>query len=86
MARKPTLKPVEAMEMRLMRESGVTIKDAAAYAGVSEWVAIRELRKLRKKLGPEKFKSDAGRHRARAHTFVNNASSQNPTPNTVDNS
>lgn len=79
MARKPTLSLQEAMELRLNREAGVTVKDAAALAGVSEWVAFRELRKLRKKLGPEKFRgahADAARHRARAHTFVNNVSSQ----------
>lgn len=73
------------MQIRLMRESGVSVEDAAEYHGVSVWVAFRELRKLRKKLGPEKFKgplADKARQRARSQTFVNNASSQNTTPNT----
>jgi len=85
MARKPTLSPAEAMELRLMRESGVSIKDAAGYFQVSEWVAFRELRKLRKKLGPENFRGEfaqKSRQRARAQTFVSNASLRNPTSNT----
>src|SRR5512142_19956 len=76
MARKPTLSPSEAMELRLMRESGVSVKDAAGLAGVSETTALRVLKKLRQKLGPERFKGHLehqSRQRARAHTFVNNA-------------
>jgi predicted DNA-binding protein (UPF0251 family) len=76
MARKPLLKPVEAMELRLMRESGVSVKEAAAYFGVSEWTALRALRKLRMKLGMEKLPN---RQRARAQTFVSNASCRNLT-------
>jgi IS30 family transposase len=84
MARKPTLSLSEAMQLRLNREAGASVKEAAALAGVSEWTAFRELRRLRKKLGPEKFKgaqAHAARQRARAQTFVNNVSSQNLTPN-----
>lgn len=84
--RKPTLKPSEAMELRLMREAGVSVKDGAAFFGVSVATAMRALASLRQKLGPEKFgnNSAAARmagQRARSHLFVNSDNSQNLTPN-----
>ena len=63
-----------------MRESGVSVKDAAGLVGVSETTALRTLKKLRQKLGPEKFKGHLehqSRQRARWQTFVSNASSHN---------
>lgn len=70
---KPTaLKPVDRMEMRLMRESGVTVKECAGYYDVSVATAMRVLAELRKKLGPENFKDSAvpsARQRARCHLY-----------------
>ena len=59
-----TLTTRDEFEMRLMRESGVTVKDCAAYFGVSMATAFKALARLRKKLGPEKLPN--GR-RARSH-------------------
>jgi hypothetical protein len=86
MARKANLKPIEAMELRRNREAGVPVKVAAAQAGVSVATAMRELAKLRKMLGPERFAADTpaynARQRARAHLYANTANSQKPTSNT----
>jgi hypothetical protein len=85
MSRAPALRPVDRMEMRLMRESGVELKDCASYFGVSVATACRVLADLRKKLGPEKFKGSQARHaeqRARAHLFVSNAREE---PNNLNN-
>lgn len=60
----PKLKSVDKFEMRLQREAGVSVKDVAAFAGVSVATAMRALAELRKKLGPERLKN--GR-RARAY-------------------
>lgn len=72
--------------MRRYRESGVSVKNVAAMAGASVATVMRELAKLRKKMGPEKFSKETdGRHaghRARAHLFAHTANSQNPTSNT----
>jgi|ERR1700722_10640331 len=73
------LKPVERMEMRLMREAGATVKEVAGYFGVSVATAMRVLAHLREKLGPEKFKGKDARHheqRARSHLY-SAATSQN---------
>lgn len=68
--RKAILKPSDRMELRLMREAGVPIKDAAAYFHVSTATAMRVLAELRQQFGPEKFKALEGRQRARAHLFT----------------
>lgn len=59
-----------------MREAGVSVRDCASYAAVSEATAMRALANLRKLLGPEKFTGTQARHarqRARAHLFLNSA-------------
>lgn len=78
------LRPVDKMEMRLMREAGAKVKDCAGYFGVSIPTAMRALAELRKRLGPEKFtgtQAHRAKQRARAHLFVSNASEEpnNPT-------
>ena len=45
----------DRFELRQLREAGVSVKDAAAYKGVSVATAMRALAELRRKLGPEKF-------------------------------
>lgn len=57
------LRPVDKMEMRLMREAGVTVKDCAGYFGVSVPTAMRALADLRRRMGPEQF---TGREACRA--------------------
>lgn len=72
MSRPPAIRPVDAMEMRLMREAGVPVRQCASYYDVSVATAMRVLRELRKRLGPEKFTGGEARHarqRARAHLF-----------------
>lgn len=76
MSRHAALRPVDCMEMRLMREAGVSVKDCASYFNVSVATAMRVLADLRQKLGPENYGGPANRHarqRARAHLFVSNA-------------
>jgi predicted DNA-binding protein (UPF0251 family) len=51
----PSLTVRDKFELRQLRESGVTVKDAAAYMNVSMATAMRALAELRKKLGPEKL-------------------------------
>jgi hypothetical protein len=68
--RKAIMKPADRMEMRLMREAGVSIKDAAGYFNVSMATAMRVLADLRTKLGPENFKARDSRQRARAHLYT----------------
>lgn len=84
--RKAIERRLEPIDMRRYRESGVSVDEVAAMAGVSVATAMRDLAKLRKKMGPEKFSKEyQGRqagHRARAHLYTQRASSQNPTPNT----
>ena len=70
------LKPSDRMELRLMREAGVSIKDACAYFEVSVATGMRILADLRKKLGPEKLPR---RQTARSHLYTSQNSSQNPT-------
>lgn len=79
MSRQAALRPVDRMELRLMRESGVEVRDCAAYFNVSLATACRVLADLRKKLGPEKFKGTQARHaeqRARSHLYASNANSR----------
>lgn len=67
------LRPVDKMEMRLMREAGAKVKDCAGYFSVSIPTAMRALAELRKRLGPEKFTGrEAWRaeHRARSHLYT----------------
>lgn len=81
MSKPAALKPVERMEMRLMRESGVEVRDCASYFNVSLATACRVLADLRKKLGPEKFKGTQARHaeqRARSHLYATPANSRIP--------
>jgi len=60
----PSLKAVDKFQIRQFREAGVSVKDCAAYAGVSVATCLRALAELRAKLGPEKLPN--GR-RARSH-------------------
>lgn len=70
MSRPAALKPVDRMEMRLMREAGVPVRECAAYFGVSVATAMRILAELSRKLGPEKFKADTVKQRARRHLYT----------------
>lgn len=60
----PSLTAVDKFQIRQFREAGVSVKDCAAYAGVSVATCLRALAELRAKLGPEKLPN--GR-RARSH-------------------
>lgn len=51
----PTLSARDKFELRQFRESGVSIKECAAYKGVSVATCLRALAELRAKLGPEKL-------------------------------
>lgn len=86
MARKPIQRRLAPIDMRHYRESGSSVEEVAAIAGVSVATVMRDLAKLRKLMGPEKFGSESASrhagHRARAHLYANGASSQNPTSNT----
>lgn len=62
--KKALMRPVDAYEARLNRESGIPVKICAQMAGVSRATLLRELAKLRKKLGPEKLPNE---RRARSH-------------------
>jgi predicted DNA-binding protein (UPF0251 family) len=53
--RQPILSARDKFELRQLRESGVSVKEAAAYKGISRATALRALADLRKKLGPEKL-------------------------------
>lgn len=75
MSRPAALKPVDRMEMRLMREAGAEVKDCAGYFGVSVATAMRVLADLRRKLGPEKIKGRGGQ-RARAHLYTSQIGSR----------
>jgi hypothetical protein len=68
------LKPSDKMELRLMREAGVSIKDACGYFGVSIATGMRILADLRKKLGPEKLPR---RQTARSHLYTSQNSASN---------
>lgn len=68
--RKAILKPAERMEMRLMREAGVSVKDVSAYFNVSVPTTMRVLAELRTKFGPENFKTRQSRQSARAHLYT----------------
>jgi len=60
----PLLTVRDKFELRQLREAGVSVKDAAAYKGVSVATAMRALAELRAKLGPEKLPNE---QRARAY-------------------
>ena len=60
----PLLTARDKFELRQLREAGVSVKDAAAYKGVSVATAMRALAELRAKLGPEKLPNE---QRARAY-------------------
>lgn len=64
------LRPVDKMEMRLMREAGAMVKDCAGYFGVSVPTAMRALAELRRRMGPEKFKAKNAGHRARSQLYT----------------
>jgi len=86
MARKPIERLLEPIQMRRYRESGESVETVAAMAGVSVATCMRDLAKLRRLMGPEKFANETASrhagHRARAHLYLNSAKSQNPTSNT----
>ncbi len=63
------LRPVDKMEMRLMREADAKVKECASYFGVSVPTTMRALADLRRRLGPEKFKAETGKQRARSHLY-----------------
>ena len=54
----PSLTTRDKFELRQLREAGVSIKQAAAYLGVSVATAMRALAELRQKLGPEKLPNE----------------------------
>lgn len=60
----PLLTARDKFELRQLRESGVSVRDAAAYLNVSVATAMRALAELRRKLGPEKLPNE---RRARSH-------------------
>lgn len=62
--RTPALSTRDKFELRQLRESGVTVEDAAAYVGVSRATALRALAELRRKLGREKLPNE---QRARSY-------------------
>lgn len=73
------LRPVDKMEMRLMREAGVRVKDCAGYFGVSVPTAMRALAELRRRLGPEKFTGTQARfakQRARSGIYTSHLASR----------
>lgn len=45
MSASPKLRPVDKMQMRLMREAGVEVTECASYYGVSVATAMRALKK-----------------------------------------
>lgn len=51
---KAALTARDKFELRELRESGVPVKDCAAYKNVSRATALRALAELRAKLGEEK--------------------------------
>ena len=67
LGRPSTLTPLREFELRQFREAGATIKECAAYAGISVTTVYRVLRKQRAKFGLEKLprrqsaRSDAAR-------------------------
>ena len=65
----PLLTARDKFELRQLREAGVSVKDAAAYKGVSVATAMRALAELRRKLGLEKLPNE---QRARAHLTSRN--------------
>lgn len=52
--RRPVMSPADEMNLRLMREADIPMKECASYYGVSPATAMRVLAKLRARLGPEK--------------------------------
>lgn len=66
----PRLRPVDKMEMRLMREAGATVKQCAGYFNCSVPTAMRALADLRRRMGPEKFKAENVGQRARAYLYT----------------
>lgn len=64
MSAKRVLEPKEKFEIRLFRESGVSIDRCAKLYEVSEATVYRALRELRTKMGPEKLPN---RQSARSH-------------------
>lgn len=60
------LKTAEKFEMRLNRESGMSIRQCALWFNVSMATAMRALAEMRERFGPEKL-PPAKRHLARSH-------------------
>lgn len=60
----PALTARDKFELRQFREAGVSVKDCAAYKGISVATCLRALAELRSKLGPEKLPNE---RRARSH-------------------
>lgn len=67
----PLLTVRDKFELRQLREAGATVKQAAAYKGVSVATAMRALAEMREKLGPEKLPNE---QRARAYLTHRNIS------------
>lgn len=72
------LKPVEKFEMRQFREAGMSVKQCAAYFGVSVATAMRALAEMVEKFGPEKLPRNR-RHFARRR--IENSQSEPPLTN-----
>lgn len=72
------LRPVDKMEMRLMREAGATVKQCAGYFNCSVPTAMRALADLRRRMGPEQYKASSAGHRARWHLYTSHIATTGP--------
>lgn len=63
MSRPKALEPEEVLRIRKLREEGASIASCAAAFDCSESSVLRELRRLRRKLGPEKYRTNGQRAR-----------------------
>jgi transposase len=61
----------QEFNIRLNRESGATLEECAYCADVSIPTVVRVLRKLRKKLGPEKIRVRPSARRGRPPACLN---------------
>lgn len=70
----PLLSTRDKFELRQLREAGVSVKDAAAYKGVSVATAMRALAELRAKLGFEKLPNGRRARSYLTHRNINRSS------------